>query len=104
MADARRLPVLTLLTPILAKIPSYTGQCPPDEYIDNIIQSWSFASGHMTALNNANAGDFNDEYICTLLKSKMAGKYAPVLAQDPFNSNANINSPDTLRTWLRSKY
>ncbi len=104
MADARRVPVLNLITPILARIPSYTGQCPPDEYIDNIIQSWSFASGHMAALNQVNADDFNDEYICTLLKSKMSGKYAPVPAQDPFNGNADINSPDSLRTWLRSKY
>jgi hypothetical protein len=71
MADARRLPVLNLIAPGLAKIKPYTGQIPPDEYIDRVIQSWSFAEGHMTALETANAGDFNDAIKCTLLKSKM---------------------------------
>ncbi|RGB24631.1 hypothetical protein C1646_772808 [Rhizophagus diaphanus] len=34
----------------------------------------------------------------------MGGKYLPVPAQDPYNGNANINSPATLRAWMRSHY
>src|SRR6266480_7541188 len=39
-----------------------------------------------------------------LMKAQMGGKYLPVPAQDPYNGNANINSPATLRAWMRSKY
>ena len=69
-----------------------------------MIQSWSFAEGHITALENANAGDFNNAYKCGLLKSKMGGIYAPVPVNDPYNGNNPINIPDTLRAWMRSKY
>src|SRR5271154_5461607 len=34
----------------------------------------------------------------------MGGKYLPVPVQDPYNGNANINTPATLRAWMRSKY
>ena len=34
----------------------------------------------------------------------MGGKYLPVPAQDPYNGNANINTPATLCAWMRSKY
>ncbi|GES81257.1 hypothetical protein GLOIN_2v1773489 [Rhizophagus clarus] len=104
MADARRLPVLNLIAPILAKNKPYTGQEPPDDYLDRLIQSISFAQGHMTVLENANAGDFDDAVKCNIYKAQMGGKYLPVPAQDPYNGNANINTPDTLRAWMRSHY
>jgi hypothetical protein len=104
MADARRLPVLNLIAPILAKNKPYTGQEPPDDYLDRLIQSISFAQGHMTVLENANAGDFDDAVKCDIYKAQMGGKYLPVPAQDPYNGNANINTPATLRAWMRSKY
>ncbi|CAG8852382.1 35250_t:CDS:1, partial [Gigaspora margarita] len=34
MADARRLPVLKLIAPALAKFQPYIGQEPPDNYLD----------------------------------------------------------------------
>src|SRR3954452_9449296 len=34
----------------------------------------------------------------------MGGKYLPVPAQDPYNGNANINTPANLRAWMRSHY
>ena len=37
MADARRLPVLTMIAPVLAKTKPYTGQEPPDDYLDRPI-------------------------------------------------------------------
>ena len=50
MADARRLLVLNLIASILAKTKPYTGQEPPDDYLDRLIQSISFAEGHMGSL------------------------------------------------------
>ncbi|CAG8777928.1 14134_t:CDS:1, partial [Rhizophagus irregularis] len=99
-----RLPVLTMIAPVLAKTKPYIGQEPPDDYLDRLIQSISFAQGHMTVLENANAGDFDDVVKCDIFKAQMGGKYLPVPAQDPYNGNANINSPATLRAWMRSHY
>ncbi|GET02584.1 hypothetical protein GLOIN_2v1773489 [Rhizophagus clarus] len=104
MADARRLPVLNLIAPILAKNKPYTGQEPPDDYLDRLIQSISFTQGHMTVVENANAGDFDDAVKCNIYKAQMGEKHLPVPAQDPYNGNANINTPDTLRAWMRSHY
>ncbi|GBC36910.2 hypothetical protein GLOIN_2v1773489 [Rhizophagus irregularis DAOM 181602=DAOM 197198] len=104
MADARRLPVLTMIALVLAKTKPYIDQEPPDDYLDRLIQSISFAQGHMTVLENANAGDFDDVVKCDIFKAQMGGKYLPVPAQDPYNENANINSPATLRAWMRSHY
>ena len=94
MADARHLLVLTMIAPVLAKTKPYIGQEPPDDYLNRLI---SFAQGHMTVLENANAGDFDDAIKCDIFKAQMGGKYLPVPAQDPYNGNANINSPATLR-------
>jgi hypothetical protein len=80
MADARRLPVLTMIAPVLAKTKPYIGQEPPDDYLDRLIQSISFAQGHMTVLENANAGDFDDAVKCDIYKAQMGGKYLPVSA------------------------
>src|SRR3954447_15166823 len=59
----------------------------------------------MTALKNANAKDFDNAVKCTLLKSKIGGKYASVPANNRLVAeNPAINTPDTLRAWLRTKY
>src|SRR5947208_15070971 len=55
MAEARRLPVLKLVNSTLTKFQPYTGQEPPDKYLDKVIQSWRHLEGHMTVLENANA-------------------------------------------------
>ena len=39
MAEARRLPLLKLMAPALAKFQPYIGQEPPDDYLDKVIQS-----------------------------------------------------------------
>ena len=104
MADTRHLPVLNLIAPILAKNKPYIGQKPPDNYLDRLIQSISFAQEHMTVLENTHARDFDDAVKCDIYKTQMGGKYLPVPAQDPYNGNANINIPATLRIWMRSKY
>ena len=58
----------------------------------------------MTALENANVEDFDDAIKFGLLKSKLGGKYIPIPANDPYNSANPINSPNTLRAWMRVKY
>ncbi|PKB94438.1 hypothetical protein RhiirA5_438786 [Rhizophagus irregularis] len=104
-AHLRRLPLLKILNPNLEKFQSYTGQEPPDEYLDKVIQSWAHFEGHMTLLENANAGDFDNAYKCEILKSMMGGKYIPVPANNGLIAgNPAINSPDTLRAWMRAKY
>ncbi|GBB85418.1 hypothetical protein RclHR1_11960006 [Rhizophagus clarus] len=77
MAEGRRLPVLKLMAPALAKFQPYIGQEPPDDYLDKVIQSWAYLEGHITVLENANAGDFDNAVKCNILKSMMGGKYAP---------------------------
>ncbi|RIA88551.1 hypothetical protein C1645_826189, partial [Glomus cerebriforme] len=104
MADTRRLPVLNLIAPILAKNKPYTGQEPSDDYLDRLIQSISFAEGHMTVLENANARDFDEAVKCNIYKAQMGGKYLPVPVNDPYNGNNPINTTASLRAWMRSKY
>ncbi|CAG8607928.1 1775_t:CDS:2 [Cetraspora pellucida] len=105
MADARRLPLLKLMAPAFAKFPPYTGQEPPDDYLNKVIQSWAYLEGHMTVLENANAGNFVNTVKCNILKSMMGGKYVPVLANNNLEvGNPAINSPDTLQAWMRAKY
>ena len=98
MADARRLPIVKLMAPALAKFQPYTGQEPPDDYLDKVIQSWAYLEGHMTVLENANAGDFDNAIKYNILKSMMGGKYALVPANNGLVvGNPAINSPDILR-------
>ncbi|PKK57383.1 hypothetical protein RhiirC2_798136 [Rhizophagus irregularis] len=104
MAEARRQPLYTIIATTFAKHDQYTNQEPPDEYLDNIWNSIVHLEPDMTDLENANAGDFNDAIKCGLLKTKLAGKYIPVPAQDPYNGNANIDTPARLRAWMNSKY
>ncbi|CAG8454343.1 11551_t:CDS:2 [Dentiscutata heterogama] len=42
MADARHLLVLKLMAPALSKFPPYTGQKPPDDYLNKVIQLWAY--------------------------------------------------------------
>ena len=104
MAEARREPIFTALAPILGKIEQYTGQEPSNDYLDKVIQAMLFLEPNMTALENANNGDFDDAVKFSILSSKLAGKYISVPANNPYNGNANINSPAILRAWMNLKY
>ncbi|GBB89736.1 hypothetical protein RclHR1_16510005 [Rhizophagus clarus] len=91
---------------IFAKYEQYTGQEPPDKYLDKVWNSIvSHLDGSMTALETANAGDFDNVIKCGLLKTKLREKYIPVPANNPYTANnPPINLPDTLQTWMRAKY
>ncbi|CAH1767814.1 11101_t:CDS:1 [Entrophospora sp. SA101] len=105
MAEGRRRPVLKLIYQSFQPIPQYIGQMPPDDYVNTLEQAWSIAVPQMTALETANAGDFDDAIKCNVLKSKIGGKFAPVPANDPFtHNNPAINTPATLRAYLNAKY
>jgi hypothetical protein len=106
MAKARRLSTLKYISSLLLNpIPQYTGQMSPDNYCDMIIQAWAPAVPNMVALENANANDFNDAVKVKIMKGKMTGKYTPVPANNGLVAgNPAINSPNTLRAWMRAKY
>src|SRR5215216_3419598 len=105
MAEARRQPIYNTIATIFAKHEQYTGQESPDDYLDKIWNSISHLEPNMTALENVNAGDFDDAIKFGLLKSKLGGKYIPVPNNDPYTAtNPAINSPASLRTWMRTKY
>ncbi|CAJ0843496.1 14_t:CDS:2 [Entrophospora sp. SA101] len=73
----------------------YNRQMPPDDYVNTLEQAWSIAVPQMTALETANAGDFDDAIKCNVLKSKIGGNVyqqssynskiieAPVISQSP---------------------
>jgi hypothetical protein len=105
MAEARRQPLYNIIGTIFAKHDQYTGQEPPDEYLNKIWNFISHLESNIITLENANAGDFNDAIKFGLLKSKLEGKYISVPNNDPYaGGNPAINSPATLRTWIRAKY
>ena len=104
-AHLKRLPLLKILNPNLGKFQSYTGQEPPNKYLDKVIQSWIHLEGYMTLLENVNIGDFNNAYKCEILKSIIGEKYISVSANNGFVAgNPTINTPDTLWAWIRAKY
>ncbi|RIA99091.1 hypothetical protein C1645_811826 [Glomus cerebriforme] len=105
MAEARRQPLYDIIVTTFSKYNQYTGQEPPNEYLDKIWNSVSYLEPNMTALENANVGDFNDTIKFAILKSKLGGKYIPVPNNDPYTSeNPAINSPATLQVWINAKY
>ncbi|GES74837.1 hypothetical protein GLOIN_2v1769762 [Rhizophagus clarus] len=68
-----------------------------------IMADQAYLEGHMTVLENANAGDFDNAVKCNILKSMIGGKYAPVSANNGLVAgNLAINTPDTLRAWMRA--
>jgi len=87
--------VMTSLAPNLAQIPQYTGQEPPDDYVNKIEQVFSYGI-------SLNVNEFNDAVKTNILKSKMSGKYAPVPAQYPLGTD--INTPALFRNWIRHRY
>ncbi|RHZ77139.1 hypothetical protein Glove_185g89 [Diversispora epigaea] len=86
---------MSSMAPLLAQILQYIGQEPPDDYINKVIQVFSYGT-------SLGVGAFNDGVKANVLKSKMSGKYAPVPAQYP--AGTNIDTPARFRAWLRHRY
>jgi hypothetical protein len=87
--------VMNALAPIVAQIPTYIGQEPPDDYLNKVEQTFAYG----TALGG-NA--FTDAVKTNILSSKMGGKYAPVPQAYPVGTN--IVTPALFRAWLRHRY
>ena len=89
--------VMAVVTPLIAPIPQYIGQEPPEDYVNKIIQLYNCAG----TLGNVN--DFNDVVKTQILASKMGGKYIP---PDPFNNRAGhaVNTPALFLAWLNEEY
>ncbi|RIB10235.1 hypothetical protein C2G38_2206696 [Gigaspora rosea] len=84
---------LTSIAPLIAEIPNYSKQIPPDEWYQRINQ--------ILTLLSITAVAFNDALRADILKSKMAGKYTNIPAQYAGN---NIDTPAHFIAWLRHKY
>ena len=86
--------VLQAMAPLLAQIPQYNGQEPPDTYHNKVMQAISYGT-------NLAVAAFNDAMKVTVLSGKMAGRFIP---SNPFNNAAGnaVNTPALFQ--LRDKY
>src|SRR5271163_4322149 len=89
--------VMAVVTPLIAPVPQYIGQEPPEDYVNKIIQLYNCAGtfGAVVA--------FNDAVKMQILVSKMGGKYIP---PNPFNNRAGnaVNTPVLFTVWLNEEY
>ncbi|RIB17144.1 hypothetical protein C2G38_2142745 [Gigaspora rosea] len=98
MAEARHLPTLKYVSTLLNPIPQYMGQMPPSDYCDMIIQAWEPAIPNMMALENANAGDFDDAVKVEIIKVGTSQSAILRLSQERFQP---FDNPDTYETRIR---
>src|SRR4051812_8997530 len=85
------------VTTCLTNIPDYDGQEPPDTYYIKL------RNANEKARPLAVTG-FNPLARTNLMKSKMTGRFHPVLVQNPYNANANIVTEAEFLNWLQGKY
>ena len=88
--------VFQAMAPLLAQIPQYDGQEPPDTYYNKVMQAISYGTSLGVAA-------FNDVVKVTVLSGKMAGRFIP---PNPFNNAAGnaVITPALFQAWLRDKY
>ncbi|RIB01990.1 hypothetical protein C2G38_2229121 [Gigaspora rosea] len=84
---------LTSIAPLIAEIPNYSEQIPPDEWYQRINQ--------ILTLPSITAATFDNPLRADILKSKIAGKYTNIPAQHAGN---NIDTPACFIVWLHHKY
>ncbi|CAG8784923.1 4064_t:CDS:2 [Cetraspora pellucida] len=89
--------VMAVVTPLIAPIPQYIGQEPPEDYVNKIKQLYNYGStvGVVVGFNNA--------VKIQILASKMGGKY---ILPNPFNNQIGIavNTPALFLAWLNTEY
>jgi len=88
--------VTSALAPLLAQIPMYIGQEPPQEYFNKVMQIFQFG-------NTLGVAGFNDAVKTRMLTSRLAERFTP---PDPFQNRAGnrINTPALFIDWLEDKY
>ena len=72
--------IMSLLSLLIAQILQYIGQEPSDEYYNKVVQVFAYGG-------TLGVARFNNGVKAKILKSKMSGKYTPVLAQYPAGTN-----------------
>ena len=89
--------VMAIVTPLIATVPQYIGQEPPEDYVNKIIQLYN-CGGTLGAVVA-----FDDVVKTQILGSKMGGKYIP---PNPFNNRAGVlvNTPVLFLAWLNEEY
>ncbi|PKY35945.1 hypothetical protein RhiirB3_457586, partial [Rhizophagus irregularis] len=90
--------VMHTLAPLLAQLPNYDGQEPPDVYYQKLRNINEMARPLAVA-------GFNAAARCQVMINKMTGRFAPVPANDPYaGGNPAINTEPLFFNWLREKY
>ena len=90
--------VMHTLAPLLAQLPNYDGQEPPDVYYQKLRNINEMARPLAVA-------GFNAVARCQVMINKMTGRFAPVPANDPYaGGNPAINTEPLFLNWLREKY
>ncbi|CAB4435830.1 unnamed protein product [Rhizophagus irregularis] len=89
--------VMQTLAPLLAQLPNYDGQEPPDSYYQKL-------RGINETAHPLAVAAFNAAARTNVMQSKMIGRFQPVLANNPYNANAAINTEAEFLNWLQGKY
>ncbi|CAB4383243.1 unnamed protein product [Rhizophagus irregularis] len=90
--------VMHTLAPLLAQLPNYDGQEPPDVYYQKLRNINEMARPLVVA-------GFNAAARCQVMINKMTGRFASVPANDPYaGGNPAINTEPLFFNWLREKY
>jgi hypothetical protein len=89
--------VMAVVTSLIAPVPQYIGQEPPEDYVNKIKQLYN-----CDTTIGAVAG-FNNAVKTQILALKMGGKYIP---PNPFNNRAGnaVNTPALFLAWLNEEY
>jgi len=88
--------VASALAPMIAQIPMYIGQEPPDEYFNKFMQVFQYG-------NTLGVVGFNDAVKTRMLSSRLAERFTP---PNPFQNSAGnqIVTPALFLGWLEDKY
>ena len=90
--------VMHTLAPLLAQLPNYDGQEPPDVYYQKLRNINEMARPLAVA-------GFAPGARCQVMKNKMTGRFAPVPVNDPYAvGNPAIVTEPLFLNWLRERY
>ncbi|CAB4376268.1 unnamed protein product [Rhizophagus irregularis] len=89
--------VMQTLAPLLAQLPNYDGQKPPDSYYQKLRSINETAHPLAVAAFNTAARTNN-------MRSKMIGRFHPFPANNFYNAAVAINTEAEFLNWLQGKY
>ena len=89
--------VMKIISTRISAIPDYDGQEPPDTYYNklrNVNES----------CRPLGCNAFDTAQRTNVIKGKMASRFFPVPAQNPYNANANIVTEAEMLNWMQGRY